>query len=207
MAVSVSTPYPGHGPDRVDTAMMTTSSYEWRFVVIRSQTTKPVIYMLFAALLLAMGATGCHYTPGGGLFAGSGGPFTYDSTEEYPKTFVIVDTATGENVFEMHIPPGKSLVVQFDKGHGDDPKSTPDLMKYGVFPMSDTSGLLSSSVTVPGPYSRRIDIFLTEGETYTPPDENRPIRTDAKEDRPAGWTDEGGPRDEVRSDPMRLYDP
>ena len=176
-------------------------------MVIQSPTGKPVFCMLFAALLVVLGTAGCHYQPSGGLFAGSGGPFTYISTEEYPKTFVIVDTATGENVFEMHIPVDKALVVQFDKGHGDDPRTTPDLMKYGVFPLSDISGLLSSSITVPGPYSRRIDIFLTEGETYTPPDENRPIRTDTKEDRPAGWTDEGGPRDEVQSDPMRLYDP
>ena len=34
---------------------------------------------------------------------------------------------------------------------------------------------LSSSVTVPGPYARRVDLFASEGETYTPPDPNRPI--------------------------------
>ena len=179
----------------------------WRNVVIRRIPAKPVLISLFAVLLLALVAPGCKYQPSGGLFAGSDGPFTYYSTTEYPKTFVVVNTRTGENIFEMHIPVGKALVVQFDKGQGDDSKTTPDLMKYGVFPLSDVSGLLSSSITVPGPYARRIDIFLTEGETYTPPDEDRPIRTDTKEDRPAGWTDEGGPRDEVSSDPMRLYDP
>lgn len=187
--------------------MMPISPIQWRFMVIRSLPAKPVLSMLFAAILLSLGAPGCKYQPSGGLFAGSNGTFTYYSTAEYPKTFVVVDTATGENVFEMHIPVGKALVTQFEKDQGDDSKTTPDLMKYGVFPITDVSGLLSSSITVPGPYARRIDIFLTEGETYTPPDEDRPIRTDTKEDRPAGWTDEGGPRDEVQSDPMRLYDP
>ena len=157
-------------------------------------------------MLITLFLGGC-YTPGGGLFAGSNSPFTYYSTAEYPKTFVLVDTDTGENIFEMHIPVGKALVVEFHKDKGDEPSSTPDMMKYGVFPITDPSGTLGSSMTVPGPYSRRIDIFLTTGEAYTPPDENRPIRTDRKEDRPAGWTSEGGPSDEVAPDPMKFYDP
>lgn len=162
---------------------------------------------LLATIVLALAAPGCNYQPSGGLFAGSNAPFTYYSTPEYPKTFVLVNTRTGENIFEMHIPVGKALVVQFTKDQGDESKTTPDLMRYGVFPMGDVSGLLSSSITVPGAYARRIDIFLTEGEPYTPPDEDRSIRTDKKADRPAGWTDEGGPRDEVAPDPMKLYDP
>ena len=159
---------------------------------------------LIAALTLL---PGCMYQPSGGLMAGSNGPFTYYSTAEYPKTFVVVDTRTGDNVFEMHIPPGKALVVQFVKDQGDDSVETPDLMRYGIFPITDVSGLLSSSVTVPGTYARRIDLFASEGETYTPPDPNRPIRTDRPEDRPAGWTSEGGPSRDVGSDPLRMYTP
>ena len=139
---------------------------------------------LIAALTLL---PGCMYQPSGGLMAGSNGPFTYYSTAEYPKTFVVVDTRTGDNVFEMHIPPGKALVVQFVKDQGDDSVETPDLMRYGIFPITDVSGLLSSSVTVPGTY--------------------RPIRTDRPEDRPAGWTSEGGPSRDVGSDPLRMYTP
>ncbi|MBG83905.1 MAG: hypothetical protein CMJ40_05080 [Phycisphaerae bacterium] len=172
----------------------------------RRFTAIPFIAFLALAAILSTGLGGC-YTPGGGLFAASNSPFTYFSTPEYPKTFVLVNTKTGENIFEMHIPVGKALVVKFQQGQGDDPSMTPDLMKYGVFPIKDTSGMLTSSITVPGSYSRRIDIFLTTGEAYTPPDENRPIRTDKKEDRPAGWTSEGGPSDEVAPDPMKFYDP
>ncbi|MDG2095198.1 MAG: hypothetical protein P8J89_07995 [Phycisphaerales bacterium] len=172
----------------------------------RRFTAIPVLLFLTLAALLLLGPGGC-YTPGGGLFAASNSPFTYISTAEYPKTFVLVNTKTGENIFEMNIPAGKALVIKFLQGQGDEPATTPDLMKYGVFPMKDISGLLSSSMTVPGSYSRRIDIFLTTGETYTPPDEDRPIRTDTKEDRPPGWTSEGGPSDEVAPDPMNFYDP
>ncbi len=165
-----------------------------------------VLAFLSIAMLVSFGLGGC-YSPGGGLFAGSNSPFTYISTPEYPKTFVLLNTKTGENIFEMHIPVGKALVVKFQKDKGDEPSATPDLMKYGIFPIKDASGSLSSSITVPGSYSRRIDIFLTTGEVYTAPDENRPIRTDKKEDRPEGWTSEGGPSDEVAPDPMNFYNP
>jgi len=174
--------------------------------VSRRFTAIPVLAILILSTLLLLGAGGC-YSPGGGLFAGSNSPFTYISTAEYPKTFVLVNTKTGENIFEMDIPVGKGLVVKFLQGQGDEPAATPDLMKYGVFSAKDMNGMLSSSMTVPGPYSRRIDIFLTTGETYTAPDENRPIRTDTKEDRPSGWTSDGGPSDEVAPDPMNFYDP
>ena len=164
-------------------------------------------FAVLAGLFTSLASVSCQYQPSGGLFASSTGSFTYYSTAEYPKTFVLVDTSTGENIFEMHIPVGKALVVQFVKDQGDDETTTPDLMRYGVFPIGGVSGLLSSSIPVPGSYSRRIDIFMTTGEVYTPPDPNRPIRTDTKEDRPPGWTDQGGPRDEVAPDPIKLYDP
>ncbi|MCH2153442.1 MAG: hypothetical protein MK089_08905 [Phycisphaerales bacterium] len=160
-----------------------------------------------SALVMLVCAVGCTYQPSGGLMAGSNTPFTYYSTAEYPKTFVVVDTRNGDNIFEMHIPPGKALVVKFVKGQGDDAVETPDIMRYSVFPISDVSGVLSSSITVPDPYSRRIDVFVTEGETYTPPDPNREIRTDEKSDRPPGWTSEGGPSKDVGSDAMKFYDP
>ena len=70
----------------------------------RRFTAIPVLAILILSTLLLLGAGGCYSLPGGGLFAGSNSPFTYISTAEYPKTFVLVNTKTGENIFEMDIP-------------------------------------------------------------------------------------------------------
>ena len=89
-------------------------------------------------------------TAGGGLFAGSNSSFTYISTAEYPKTFVLVNTKTGENIFEMDIPVGKGLVVKFLQGQGDEPAATLIDEVRRLF-RQDMNGMLSPSMTVPGP--------------------------------------------------------
>ena len=163
--------------------------------------------LLILLLLLPLTATGC-YTPGGGLMASSSGLFsalTYYSTAEEPKTLAVIDLRNGDVIFEMKIPVGKQLVLQFFEGSRDDPVYTPDLMKYQVADIGTKSGSLPNSVTVPDAYSRRIDLFLRTGEKYEAPEPNRQLRTDELLDRPPGWTPTGGKGDH-QPDPMETYD-
>ena len=154
--------------------------------------------------LLLLALTGC-YTPQGGLMPSSTGALTYFSTAEDPKTISLIDLRNGDNVFEMKIPVGKQLVMQFYDGSGDDPVYTPDLMKYQIFDIGTQVGSLQNSITVPDAYSRRVDVFMRPGEKYEAPEVNRPLRTDELLDRPKGWTPNGGP-DNYRDDPMTTYD-
>ncbi|MDG1899332.1 MAG: hypothetical protein P8I74_05655 [Phycisphaerales bacterium] len=160
----------------------------------------PLIALLLTTLLIA----GC-YTPQGGLMSSSTGALTYYSTAEEPKTIMILDMRNGENIFEMKIPVGKQLVMQFHDESGDDAVYTPDLMKYEVMEIGTSFGSLNNSITVPNAYSRRIDVFIRQGEKYEAPEPNRPLRTDEMGDRPAGWTPAGG-KDDYRDDPMTTYD-
>ena len=155
-------------------------------------------------LLAALFTAGC-YTPQGGLMPASSGALTYYSTSEEPKTIVLLDMRNGENIFEMKIPVGKQLVMQFYTDSGDDPVYTPDLLKYQVMDLGTQYGSLQNSVTVPDAYSRRIDVFRRPGEKYEAPEPNRQLRTDEVADRPPGWTPQGG-KDDYRPDPITTYD-
>lgn len=155
-------------------------------------------------ILIALVTGGC-YTPQGGLMPSSTGALTYYSTAEEPLTVAVLDMRNGENVFEMKIPIGKQLVMQFYTDSGDDPVYTPDLLKYQVMDLGTMYGMLQNSVTVPDAYSRRIDVFLRKGEKYEAPEPNRQLRTDEVADRPAGWTPKGG-KDDYRPDPISTYD-
>tara|TARA_B100000959_G_scaffold277001_1_gene332707 strand:+ start:221 stop:733 length:513 start_codon:yes stop_codon:yes gene_type:complete len=163
---------------------------------------KSAILFLFASSL-----SGCQmYTPGGNpFFNGPDSAATYQSTEEFPKTVVIVDTRSGERVFVMEIPVGKKLVVDFIPSSGDNPVHTPDLMTWELFPNSVSYGPLSNSLTVPNQWSRRLDVTLRDSSEYATPPNDRPLRVDEVNDRPDWWTAEGGELD--TSDPVNGYDP
>jgi hypothetical protein len=101
---------------------------------------------------------------------------TWDSTAALPKTVVIVDTRTGENVFEINIPMGQQLSVQFfeHKDPQEHPEA-PDIMKYTLHPLGRWVGHLDQSVLVPHAWNRRVDVFLQSQEAYTAPDPARKV--------------------------------
>ncbi|MDP7030328.1 MAG: hypothetical protein QF733_08920 [Phycisphaerales bacterium] len=122
---------------------------------------------------------GCSTLKGGGLLpsaAGTASPITWESTAASPKTIVLVDVRTGENIFEMDIPLGKQLSVQFFqvKDPQKHPKA-PDTMFYGLQPAGQWVGVLDETVAVPHAVNRRIDVFLRTPEPFTPPDPARPV--------------------------------
>ncbi|MDP7070842.1 MAG: hypothetical protein QF561_05790 [Phycisphaerales bacterium] len=156
-------------------------------------------------ILLAGGCT----LKGGGLLpsaAGTSSPLTWESTAACSKTVAIVDTRTGETVFEYDIPLGKQLSVQFyeHKDPQEHPEA-PDIMRYDLLPLGRWVGTLDDSVEVPHAWNRRIDVFFRTPESYTPPDPTAevvpfevPIPEAAAADDPDSATDEPGtaPADE-----------
>jgi hypothetical protein len=158
---------------------------------------------LVLAAAAAMVLAGC-YSPSGGLVKRRNAAATYYSTPAYPATVTVVDTRTEEPFFTIEIPAGKQLVIDFEKGEGDDNVLTPDLMRYEIFKMGTSIGRLRNSVTVPASYCRRIDVDYREGPEAEPKSPDRPPRSDELADRPDWWTPEGGERPE--DTPTTLYD-
>ena len=156
----------------------------------------PAIRSQFAALgLLAIASfAGCHATNnGGGVFSYSGGPTTIQSTESIQKTVRMVDMRSGEVFFSLDIPIGKQLTFDFDRGDGDDPVYTPDLMRYEVKDIGDNFGKLTNAMTVPNAISRRVDVFVNQHMQYqNQPPEQAAMRTDQPGDRPDWWSPRGG---------------
>lgn len=146
--------------------------------------------LIAAGLTIAL-AAGC-YSPKGGAMPGRGSAMTYWSTEMDPTTVTLVDTRTGEEVFVMDIPPSQQLVIQFSDESGDDPVQTPSMMRYQVMPLGQLTGSLQNSMTVPGPWSRRLDVTIRESGEIAPPPPEVALRVDQEADRPDWWTPSGG---------------
>ncbi len=136
-------------------------------------------------LLLA----GC-YNPRGAFYAHVGQAATYWSTESRPTTITILDTRTGEAFFTVEIPVGKQLVLDFKEGDGDDDVRTPDLMRYEIFDLGTTGGMLRNAITVPGRHARRIDVSLRTAPEYAETPSDDPDRVDLE--NPDWWSPKGG---------------
>lgn len=159
---------------------------------------------LSAAGLLGL-VTACH-RPEGAMLSYTGETQTYYSTELSPKTIVVVDTRSGEPVFEIAVPPGKQLVFDFVEDGGDDPVETPALMRYEIMERGQAYGRLRNSVTVPAAHNRRVDLSIREGVEYAEEPPEYRLRPDQPEDRPDWWTPRGGPMDSSEEDKTTLYD-
>ena len=157
-------------------------------------------------LVLSSSFAGCQmYTPGGNpFFNGPDSAATYQSSEEFPKTVTIIDTRSGEQIFVMEIPVGKKLVIDFIEDEGNNAVLTPDLMQWEVFSHDISYGPLSSSMTVPNRWSRRLDVTIRDSSEYANPPSDRPLSVDEVNDQPDWWTAEGGDLD--TSDPVSGYD-
>ena len=128
-------------------------------------------------MLILLGSS-CTMHDGGymPMSPGTWSPMTFHSTAAAPKTVAIVDTRTGETVFEVDIPAGQQLSIEFflDKHRHDKPEA-PDYMMYTVHSLGSPIGHLDLRVDVPAPWNRRVDVFLRTMEAYTRPDPTRPV--------------------------------
>jgi len=136
----------------------------------------PVSVLLGTSLLLGM--TACTQK-GGGLMpsaAGTASPMTWESTAGMAKTVAIVDTRIGETVWEMHIPPGKQLSVQFIAPRDNALQGTSGpQMVWGLHEIGKWVGTMDRYVDVPHSWNRRVDVFIGKPKRYTPADIDRPV--------------------------------
>jgi hypothetical protein len=129
-------------------------------------------------LILALFGVSCTMHDGGYMpsAAGTWSPMTFQSTAGVPKTVVIVDTRTGETVFELNIPIGKQLSIEFFKyGSRRDADLPPNYMKYTVHSIGRTVGHLDDRTDLPAAWNRRVDIFMRSSEAYTPMEPTRTV--------------------------------
>ena len=145
--------------------------------------------LLTTTITLLLG--GC-FNPRGAFYSHVGQAATYWSTESRPTTITIMDTSTGEPFFTVEIPVGKQLVLDFKEGAGDDDVRTPDLMRYEIFEVGTTIGMLRNAITVPGRNSRRIDVSYRTAPEYAETPSDAPDRVDRE--KPDWWSPKGGPR-------------
>lgn len=161
-----------------------------------------VIIRFLAIGGIAVGLAACTHTPnnGGGVFGHAGGPVTIQSTEITQKSVRMIDLRNGEVFFSLDIPVGKQLTFDFDRGDGDDPVYTPDIMRYEVKDIGDKYGKLTNSMTAPNAESRRVDVFVKQSPQYSnQPAASSAMRTDQVGDRPDWWTPRGGALPENRN--------
>ena len=118
---------------------------------------------------------------------------------------VAIDSRNGQPFFVIDIPPAKQLTIDFEEGQGDDPVMTPDLMRWEIMDRGTTVGKLHNAQSVPSKYCRKIDVELHAGVKYpTQSAQDRSLRTDEMNDRPAWWTPEGGPL--PKDERTQMYD-
>lgn len=158
---------------------------------------------LATGLLLTAGLLGGCHGPGGGLLGYTGATQTYESSEARPKSVNVVDTRTNEVVFEMDIPVGKQLTLDFITDAGPDPVHRPDLMRWAMFDKDTRYGRLTAAIPVPNDSTRRVDVFLREPWELAPAPPERPLRREDVLNLPPYWQPEGGP---LPNDDKGIYD-
>lgn len=111
--------------------------------------------LLFGALTLPA----CVNSGTEGGWLGSYDNFTYNSTSWQPKTVTLFDTRTGESLWSVDIPVGKSLNVGFKKGSGPN-EFKPDEMVWEIRPAPRLFGTRDNRVPVPPSTARRLEMTL-----------------------------------------------
>lgn len=115
------------------------------------------------------------------------------STETRPMSMRVVDTRSEETFFSMDIPVGRQLTYRFTEEGGDDPVLRESMLYWELMPIGKSYGRLSSALTVPNRFSRRIDVYVRDGVEYQEMPPEYRLRTDEEADRPDWWSPRGGP--------------
>lgn len=121
---------------------------------------------------LAMLLAGCAwpgYRPGGNQ--SSADQYTCISTPDAPKTISVLDWTTNTTIWQMDVPPGKQLTMQFYDDH--DPKNVarPTLMRWELWPAGQEFGELHNALPVPDKDHRLVRMDMTK-RPATPTPEN-----------------------------------
>jgi hypothetical protein len=121
---------------------------------------KPRLALLASVLLLPLALSGCDSGPE---------TYAYQSDTYSPKTITVLDTSTGEKILAVDVPPGQQLNMKFESYRNEAEKTGKDTLRWNLRPWGDTSLEKSSTLQVPPPSSRRIDM------TLRPAPEPRPL--------------------------------
>lgn len=105
----------------------------------------------------------------GGCFGNSNDRYPYVSQTFSPKTFVLVDTRTGEELWRYDLGVGNSMKISFFSGDKDN-IIMPDEMRWEV--KSGQSGNIITKGEIPCPPEgvRRIDWFERDKPEYPRPE-------------------------------------
>lgn len=114
----------------------------------RATASASVLFVLSLASVGTMG--GCEFQE----------RFAYRSDAYSPKTVSIVDTTSGSPVVTIDVPVGQQLNMVFDRLPDAAEQAGTDTLRYAIKPWGDTSLTNASSVSVPPPSMRRIDVSL-----------------------------------------------
>lgn len=101
--------------------------------------------------------------------AGSNDEFTYYSLPHQPQTVTLIDTRSGEKIWNCDVPVGQQLSLRFLNGYGTEAKGQ-DTMRWKLFPVGQKYGVLDNKMAVPPASSRRLDVTLRAGPEYAPTD-------------------------------------
>jgi len=124
---------------------------------------RPLPPVLFAAAAIAVGTclAGC-YSEGGAGYSADIHP--YVSYYWQPKTVVLKDTRTGEELWTYEVPVGMKLVTRFkrnpDAKAGDPTQAYPDIMLWGLMAPDEDFGTLTNQIPAPDKDGRQISYFL-----------------------------------------------
>lgn len=118
-----------------------------------------------AALTLTVGALSL---PLGGCYA-SNDRYTYDSRTWSPKTVVLVDNRTEEELWRYDVPVGAKLTLRFFGGDEDNLRF-PDELRWEVKSTIGTSFNDKGEIPCPPEEVRRVDWYLRPAPEYPRPD-------------------------------------
>lgn len=85
---------------------------------------------------------------------------SYRSDTWSPKTISVLDTRTGESVVTIDVPVGKQVNLWFKKDRNRAEADGSDELSYAIKPWGETTTIPGTTLTVPPPSARRIDMTL-----------------------------------------------
>ncbi len=85
---------------------------------------------------------------------------SYRSETWSPKTITVLDTRTGESVVTIDVPVGKQANLWFKKDRNRAESDGSDELTYAIRPWGDNVTIPGTTLTVPPPSARRIDMTL-----------------------------------------------
>lgn len=118
--------------------------------------------------LLAIGAAplmGCWmpgYRPGGPQATRD--LHTFESTRDFPQSIEVVDQATNEVVWSIHVPIGEQVVIRFYEHHDPDNIERPALMRWEMMERGSRWGELTNAMPVPSYDARVLNVYLREAD-------------------------------------------